>query len=201
MTMNDPRGDMDARDRMNPDRRRVVNERPGWVTPAIIGALLLAGVLAFAASGNRDRTATTPAPETTGRTSVLLSRRQRRCLPTPTRPRRKPHQTCRGRSKSDGRTNWRPRLRRGLLSFGPAGRRRTETETAAWPPNWVFSGLPGHALINAQIGGRFRSKADFRATIAKSADEPQQSCAAEAFRSALCGMAPFRSAPFPVLMA
>ena len=68
MTMNDPRGDMDARDRMNPDRRRVVNERPGWVTPAIIGALLLAGLLAYAASGNRDRTATTPAPETTGRT-------------------------------------------------------------------------------------------------------------------------------------
>ena len=67
MTMNDPRGDMDARDRMNPDRRRVVNERPGWVTPAIIGALLLAGVLAFAASGNRDRTARTPAPETTSR--------------------------------------------------------------------------------------------------------------------------------------
>jgi hypothetical protein len=65
--MNDPRGDMDARDRMNPERRRVVNERPGWVTPAIIGALLLAGILAFAASGNRDRTATTPAPETTSR--------------------------------------------------------------------------------------------------------------------------------------
>jgi hypothetical protein len=64
----DPRGDMDARDRMNPERRRVVNERPGWVTPAIIGALLLAGLLAYAASGNRDRTATTPAPETTGRT-------------------------------------------------------------------------------------------------------------------------------------
>ena len=68
MTMNDPRGDMDARDRMNPERRRVVSERPGWVTPAIIGALLLAGLLAYAASGNRDRTATTPAPETTGRT-------------------------------------------------------------------------------------------------------------------------------------
>jgi hypothetical protein len=68
MTMNDPRGDMDARDRMNPDRKRVVTERPGWVTPAIIGALLLAGVLAFAASGNRERTATTPAPDTTGRT-------------------------------------------------------------------------------------------------------------------------------------
>ena len=67
MTMNDPRGDMDARDRMNPERRRVVSERPGWVTPAIIGALLLAGLPAYAASGNRDRTAT-PAPETTGRT-------------------------------------------------------------------------------------------------------------------------------------
>ena len=35
---------MDARDRVNPDRRRV-GERPGWVTPAIIGALLLAGAL------------------------------------------------------------------------------------------------------------------------------------------------------------
>ena len=66
MTLNDPRGDMDARDRVNPDRRRV-GERPGWVTPAIIGALLLAGILAFAASGNRDRTARTPAPETTSR--------------------------------------------------------------------------------------------------------------------------------------
>jgi hypothetical protein len=65
MTLNDPRGAMDARDRVNPDRRRV-GERPGWVTPAIIGALLLAGILAFAASGNRDRTATTTAPETTG---------------------------------------------------------------------------------------------------------------------------------------
>jgi hypothetical protein len=68
MTMNDPRRDMDARDRMNPGRRQVVNERPGWMTPAIIGALLLAGILAFAASGNRDRTATAPAPETAGRT-------------------------------------------------------------------------------------------------------------------------------------
>jgi hypothetical protein len=67
MTLNDPRGGADARDRVNPDRRRVVDERPGWVTPAIIGALLLAGILAFAASGNRDRTARTPAPETTSR--------------------------------------------------------------------------------------------------------------------------------------
>ena len=66
MTLNDPRGGMDARDRVNPGRRRVVDERPGWVTPAIIGALLLAGILAFAAS-NRDRTARTPAPETTSR--------------------------------------------------------------------------------------------------------------------------------------
>jgi hypothetical protein len=52
-----------------PERRhgRPRDERPGWVTPAIIGALLLAGILAFAASGNRDRTARTPAPETTSR--------------------------------------------------------------------------------------------------------------------------------------
>jgi hypothetical protein len=64
MTMNDPRGDMDARDRMNPDRRRVDNERPAWILPAIVVALLVAGVLAFA--GTRTRTATTTAPETTG---------------------------------------------------------------------------------------------------------------------------------------
>jgi hypothetical protein len=57
MTLNDPRGGMDARE--TSDR--------AWVTPAIIGALLLAGILAFAASGNRDRTARTPAPETTSR--------------------------------------------------------------------------------------------------------------------------------------
>jgi hypothetical protein len=66
MTMNDPRGDMDARDRMNPDRRRVVNERPAWILPAIVVALLLAGLLVF--TGTQTRTASTPAPETTGLT-------------------------------------------------------------------------------------------------------------------------------------
>jgi hypothetical protein len=70
MAMNDPNDDlarrnMDARPRME-DRPRM-DARPAWVVPAVVAALLLAGFLVFAMSGDGPRTATTPAPETTGR--------------------------------------------------------------------------------------------------------------------------------------
>jgi hypothetical protein len=71
MAMNDPRDprdNMDPRDRMGADRRRIVDHRQSWVIPTAVGALLVAGVLLYAASGDRTRTATTPAPETAGRT-------------------------------------------------------------------------------------------------------------------------------------
>ncbi len=70
MTMNDPNDDLARRDMNAPpriDERPRMEERPGWVVPAIVGALLLTGFLVFAMSGDRTRTATTPTPETTGR--------------------------------------------------------------------------------------------------------------------------------------
>jgi hypothetical protein len=70
MAMNDPNDDMarrnmDASPRIE-DRPRMV-ARPGWVLPAIVGAALIAGFLVFAMSGDRSRTVTNPASETTGR--------------------------------------------------------------------------------------------------------------------------------------
>jgi hypothetical protein len=64
MAMNDPNDDM-ARRNITPTPR--IDERPGWVIPAIVGAVLVAGFLVFAMSGDRSRTVTNPAPETTGR--------------------------------------------------------------------------------------------------------------------------------------
>lgn len=64
MTMNDPNDDI-ARRNMNAKPR--TDERPGWVVPAIVGAVLVAGFLVFAMSGDWSRTATNPASETTGR--------------------------------------------------------------------------------------------------------------------------------------
>lgn len=70
MTMNDPNNDMARRDMNAPprtDERPRMEQRPGWVVPAVVGAVILAGFLVFAMSGDGPRTATTPAPETTGR--------------------------------------------------------------------------------------------------------------------------------------
>jgi hypothetical protein len=64
MAMNDPNDDMAHR---NISPRPRIDERPGWVIPAIVGAVLVAGFLVFAMSGDRTRTVTNPAPETTGR--------------------------------------------------------------------------------------------------------------------------------------
>ncbi len=70
MTMNDPNDDLTRR---NMDTRPRVDEtprmdtRPAWVLPAIVGAVLVAGFLVFAMSGDRPSTATNPATETTGR--------------------------------------------------------------------------------------------------------------------------------------
>jgi hypothetical protein len=70
MAMNDPNDDMarrnmDARPRI--EERPRMEARPGWVLPAIVGAALIAGFLVFAMSGDRSRTVTNPASETTGR--------------------------------------------------------------------------------------------------------------------------------------
>ena len=70
MTMNDPNDDltrrnMDTRPRV--DERPRMDTRPAWVLPAIVGAVLVAGFLVFAMSGDRPSTATNPATETTGR--------------------------------------------------------------------------------------------------------------------------------------
>ena len=140
MTMNDPRGDMDARDRMNPERRRVVSERPGWVTPAIIGALLLAGLLAYAASGNRDRTATTPAPETTSRSErACPAGGAAACQPE------RHHATSRAggaaaainRDRRRQPDHSRPRLRRGLRCWtdSHAARARKPAALVRRPPS------------------------------------------------------------------
>jgi hypothetical protein len=64
MAMNDPNDDMARR---NTDARPRMDARPGWVLPAIVGAVLVAGFLVFAMSGDRSRTVTNPASETTGR--------------------------------------------------------------------------------------------------------------------------------------
>jgi hypothetical protein len=65
MAMNDPNDDMARR---NTDARPRMEARPGWVLPAIVGAVLVAGFLVFAMSGDRSRSVTSPASETTGRT-------------------------------------------------------------------------------------------------------------------------------------
>ena len=67
MTMNDPRDDAARREGAIRRDSMAKSRQPGWVLPAIVGAVLLAGVVAFAMSGDRTRTATTPAPDTTGR--------------------------------------------------------------------------------------------------------------------------------------
>jgi hypothetical protein len=128
---------------MNPDRRRVVDERPGWVTPAIIGALLLAGILAFAASGNRDRTATTPAPETTGRTerAPVPPAAPLPANPNATTPQATPDVP---RPQLIGQTNWRPWLRRGFFLLS-GGRHQSDSQ--------FLIRLPPHVL---QVVG-FRS--------------------------------------------
>jgi hypothetical protein len=64
MTMNDPNDNLTGR---NLDARPRTDARPGWVVPAIVGAVLVAGFLVFAMSGDRSTTATSPATETTGR--------------------------------------------------------------------------------------------------------------------------------------
>jgi hypothetical protein len=71
MAMNDPNDDMarrnmDARPRI--EERSRMDTRPGWVLPALVGAVLVAGFVVFAMSGDRSRTVTSPASETTGRT-------------------------------------------------------------------------------------------------------------------------------------
>jgi hypothetical protein len=70
MAMNDPNDDMarksmDARPRI--EERPRMDARPGWVVPAVVAALIAAGFVVFAMSGDGPRTATSPAPETTGR--------------------------------------------------------------------------------------------------------------------------------------
>jgi hypothetical protein len=70
MAMNDPnddmaRGNTDARPRI--EERSRMDTRPAWVVPAIVGAVLVAGFVVFAMSGDRSRTVTNPASETTGR--------------------------------------------------------------------------------------------------------------------------------------
>jgi hypothetical protein len=71
MAMNDPNDDLARR---NMDPRPRIEERPpmearsGWVLPALLAAAIIAGFLVFAMTGDRSRTVSTPASETTGRT-------------------------------------------------------------------------------------------------------------------------------------
>jgi hypothetical protein len=56
----------DDRPDLRPDRYRMDNNA-GWIFAGVIGALLLAGFVFYSLSGEGPRTASTPAPETTGR--------------------------------------------------------------------------------------------------------------------------------------
>jgi hypothetical protein len=63
----DPRLSDPCRDRMAPRMRDP--EATGWILPTVIAVLVMAGLAAFLLTDNRTRTATTPAPETTGQST------------------------------------------------------------------------------------------------------------------------------------
>jgi hypothetical protein len=63
----DPRLSDPRRDQVAPPMRDP--ETIEWVLPTVIAVLVMAGLAAFLLTDNRTRTATTPAPETTGQST------------------------------------------------------------------------------------------------------------------------------------
>jgi hypothetical protein len=63
----DPRLSDPRRDRVAPRMRDP--ETTEWILPTVIAVLVMSGLAAFLLTDNRTRTATTPAPETTGQST------------------------------------------------------------------------------------------------------------------------------------